>query len=143
MKKVIQVALSISAAGVLSCLGAEPDVPLSLTVKLDSRYNQNFAVCTDVHIGQPFRVEWTHGNVESSISGTVEVPEGELYPLRLTVSQHVTTSNHTGNSSMQGYRLKLNAPEHSEDVVSSAFNDIEERDVLLKQGECPGGDDEK
>lgn len=143
MKKLLQVALIISAAAVLSCLGAESDGPLSLSVKLDSRYNRDFAVCTLIHVGQPFKVEWTHGNVKSSISGKLEEPEGELYPLRLTVSQHLTGSNHTGNSAMEGYRLKVGVREHSEDVVSSLFNDIEGRDVLLTKGDCPSAEDAK
>ena len=138
MKKLLQVVLTIGVGAVLSSLGAESDAPLSLSVKLDSRYNRDFGVCTMIRIGQPFYVEWTHGNVRSSISGKLEEPEGELYPLRLTVSQHVTDSNHTGNSSMEGYRLKLGATKHSEDVISSLFNDIEGRDVLLTKGDCPG-----
>ena len=143
MTKLIQIAAIVGVVALFSCLAAESDVPLSLSVKLDSRYNRDFVVCTAIHVGQSFNVEWTHGNVKSSISGKLEAPEGELYPVRLTVSQHITDSNHTGNSSMEGYRLKLGTPQHSEDVVSSLFNDIEERDVLLVQGDSPNGKDEK
>jgi len=120
---------------ILCAIGADTSPSFSLSVKLDSRYNRGLTVCTTVRPGEPFNVTWSHGNVMSSIFGVLREPEGEAYPLTLTVDQHLTDSK-TGNSTMQGYKLKLGAWKGTTDVVSSAFNDIEERDVLLVRGEC-------
>jgi hypothetical protein len=87
-------------------------------------------------------VTWLHENVRSSIAGLLREPERERYPLTLTVDQHLTDSE-TGNSTMEGYKLELGTWQNSTDVVSSAFNDIEERDVLLIKGECPSGKDKR
>ena len=116
--------------------GADTGSSFSVSVKLDSGYNRDLTVCTTVRIGEPFKVTWLHGNVSSSIAGMLREPEGERYPLTLSVNQHLTDSK-TGNSTMQGYKLELGRWKNSTDVVSSAFNDIEERDVLLDKGECP------
>jgi hypothetical protein len=118
--------------------GANTVSSFALSVKLDSRYNRDLTVCTTVRVGEPFNLTWSQGNVRSSITGLLREPEGESYPVTLTVDQHLTDSK-TGNSAMEGYKLKLGAWKNSTDIVSSAFNDIEERDVLLDKGECPGG----
>ncbi len=137
-----QIVLGLIALCMSLCAIAADTAPsFSLSVRLDSRYNRDLMVCTTVHPGEHFNVTWTHGNVRSSIAGLLREPEGERYPLMLTVDQHLTDSK-TGNSTMQGYKLDLGSWKRMTDVVSSAFNDIEERDVLLEKGECPSGTNE-
>jgi hypothetical protein len=133
---VVLIALIIS----LCAIAADSPPSFSVSVRLDSRYNRDLTVCTTVRPGEPFKVTWSHGNVRSSITGVLREPEGEHYPLTLTVDQHLSDSK-AGNSTMQGYKLELGRWKNTTDVVSSAFNDIEERDVLLETGECSNSTD--
>jgi len=57
----------------------------------------------------------------------------------LTVNQHLSGIQ-SGNEVTQGYKLEPGKWKNSTNVISSAFNDIEEVDVLLSNGECPNGE---
>lgn len=137
-KKIVVVLIAFIS---LCTIGADTAPSFSLSVRLDSRYNRDLTVCTTVRPGEPFNVTWSHGNVRSSITGVLREPAGQRYPLMLTVDQHLTDSK-TGNSTTQGYKLELGSWKNTTDVISSAFNDIEERGVLLEKGECPNSTNE-
>ena len=92
--------------------------------------------CESLRPSEPFNVTWSHGNVKSSLTGVLREAEGGRYPLMLTVNQALTDRK-MGSSTTEGYKLTLGTWKNSTDVVPSAFNDIEERDVLLVQGDCP------
>jgi hypothetical protein len=141
MQKIIALAF-VGLAITLTAVGADTDAvpPYSLIIKLDSRYNRGLILCTGVRPGEPFNVTWFAGNVKSVVKGVLQKREAEWYPLTLTVYQGLTDSA-TSNSQTEGYKLKLGVWKNSTEIISSAFNDIEKRDVLLVQGECTTGAD--
>jgi len=112
----------------------------SLSVKLDSRYNKGLTVCTSVRPGAPFKVTWSHENVRSSISGVLQERVGDHYPLMLTVDQHLSDIK-SGSEVTHGYKLEPGKWKNSNYVMSSAFKDFEEVDILLLNGDCPNTGD--
>ena len=141
MQKTIVLAI-VGLALTLIAVGADTGAasPYSLIIKLDSRYNRGLILCTGVRPGEPFNVTWFEGNVKSIVKGVLQEREGERYPVMLTVCQGVT-DRAMSNSQTEGYKLKLGVWKNSTEIISSAFNDIEKRDVLLVQGECTTGAD--
>ena len=119
-------------------IGQNTASSFSLSVKLDSRYNRDLTVCTTVHTGQPFKVTWSHENVRSSISGTLQEQAEGRYPLMLTVDQHLGDIK-SGSEVTHGYKLEPGKWHNDSYVMSSAFKDFEDVGVLLLNGECPSG----
>jgi len=136
-RKIIVLLLSVVILAMCG-IGQNTASSFSLSVKLNSRYNRDLTVCTTVRAGQPFKVTWSHENVRSSISGTLqELAEGR-YPLMLTVDQHLSDIK-SGSEVTHGYKLELGKWHNDNYVMSSAFNDFEDVGILLRNGECSSG----
>ncbi len=117
----------------LSSFGAETGASFTLAVKLDGAYNKGFTVCTLIRPSEPFTVEWIQGNLKSSISGVLRQPEGDLYPLTLTVNQGFT--DEVRNSTTSEHKLKLGTGERFGSVLSPVH--VENEEILLTNGSCP------
>lgn len=123
----------------LSSLGAETDDSFNLAVKLDGAYNKSFTVCTLIRPSEPFNVEWMQGSLKSSISGALRQPEGDVYPLTLTVSQGFTDQVRT--SSTWETKLKLGTADYVGGIASTVH--VENEEVLLMKGSCPSKTDQQ
>ncbi|HWW13716.1 MAG TPA: hypothetical protein VN310_03555 [Candidatus Dormibacteraeota bacterium] len=120
--------------------GAETDTSFTLVVELDGAYNKGFTLCTLIRPSQPFNVEWMQGGLKSSISGSLRQPEGEVYPLTLTVKQGLTDSQ-VGTSLTSEHKLKLGTADRFGGILSSVH--VENEQVVLRKGSCPNKTDQQ
>ena len=137
MRNATLVLLAVSFLIAFSSSGAETDVSFSLAVKLDGAYNKNFSLCTAIRPDQSFNVEWTQENLKSGISGVLRQPEGDVYPLTLTVNQGST--DQVRSSMTWEPKLKLGTANYI-GGIGSRFH-VENEEVLLTKGSCPNKTD--
>ena len=137
VRSIFDLMLSVLLLGLYG-VGQDTASPMSLTVKLDSRYNRDLTVCTSVRPGQPFKLTWSHENVRSSVSGLLQERAADRYPLMLTVDQHLSDIK-SGSEVTHGYKLEPGKWHNDNYIMSSAFKDFEEVDVLLLNTECSSG----
>jgi hypothetical protein len=57
----------------------------TLTVKLNTPYNQEFTIVTPVVLDRPFEVTRLNGEIKNTISGVLNQPIDSKYPINLTV----------------------------------------------------------
>ena len=110
--------------------GAAED-SLSLSVMIQSRHIPHFEVCIPVKVNEPFRVVWGDEKIRDSIAGVLLPPEGEEYPISLEISEGGGSCRE-----MTKPKLKLGELRKWDNLVSSAFNHIDGRKVVLSKGSC-------
>ena len=114
--------------------GAAEGATFGLSVKLKDRYNPDFKVCTLARLHVPLHIEWIQGTIKSRISGLLGEPEGDVYPLSFSIEEGVGETPQYSESTV--LELKFGKTDKSYSIVSSAFNDIHEENVLLAQKGC-------
>jgi hypothetical protein len=123
----------LACSAFLSSLNAEAEgasATLSLHVTIQSRHIDNFEMCFPVQPDKPFRITWGDGDLRSSLSGVIHSLTGDRYAASLEISEVGTCR------SKRGITLNLNEPYDWEDLVSSAFNHIDSRRLVLTTAAC-------
>ena len=81
---------------------------LYLSISLKDPYNADLLVRTAIRIGAAFRVTVENGVVKTTISGTVDAPVDEKYPLNITVTEWASATSN--NSDTTNLSLELDRP---------------------------------
>jgi len=89
MKQIIISFLAVIVAGVLAgCAHAPSSGELyTLTVELNTPYNQKFKMETVIALNEPFELTKPNGEIKNTISGVLRKPVDGKFPLELTVSE--------------------------------------------------------
>ena len=111
----------------------KPEI-LTLTVKLENRYNPDFKLCLPIETNVPIEVSWTKGEIKSSISAVLYEPEGEVYRVKFTHTEG--TAEKTIYSGMVEPKLKLEKPFEDTFIASLTFKNFYTQSLLLSKEAC-------
>lgn len=90
INRVLSIAILITvAAGLLAGCAHSPTASdqYTLTVQLNTPFNQEFTIVTPVVLNKPFGVTRLNGEIKNTISGVLNQPIDNEYPINLTVSE--------------------------------------------------------
>jgi hypothetical protein len=107
------------------------DGPFYLTVELRDHINSDFTACFAVRVNEPFKFTWVHRGDKNTVSGVLRRPEGNEYPLEITVLE----AERAGKIGLKGSsrrRLKLDELSGWGELASIAYM----RYVTLSEGAC-------
>jgi DNA-binding XRE family transcriptional regulator len=107
---------------------------LRITVTLKGRYNPDFKVCMQISEAMPIDVSWGKDPLRQSLSVVLKGKNDKGYQVETT--NKVFAEGRQISSMMQGLTLMLEKPVRTMNMVSSLFNDVRERTVLLSRSSC-------
>jgi hypothetical protein len=108
MNRVLSMVILITvAAGLLAGCAHSPrsSDQYTLTVQLNTPFNQEFTIVTPVVLNKPFEVTRLNGEIKNTISGVLDQPLDSKYPINLTVSEWASEKSNIKGTTEQNLEL--------------------------------------
>ena len=121
MKRMLSIICIAALAGIIVGCATTPsssDV-YQLTVEMNTPYNKQFTIATDITPNEPFELTKRNGDIRNTISGVLRPPVDGKFPLDVTVSEWASEkSNIKGTTEL---KLDLDTPWSGGLIASSVY----------------------
>jgi hypothetical protein len=107
------------------------DETFSLSVTIQSRHISHFEACIPVRVEEQFRVVWGNDKIKDSFSGVLHAPKDGRYPITLNISEGGGSCRE-----MTVPSLTLDKADEWSNIVSMAFQHIDNRKIVLSKAPC-------